>query len=117
MNKVTSRIRELLETQNKTQKELATYLGKKQSNMSHMLKYGTINEKELIKIAEFFNVDPAEFFVPTPEIILPTKDLDLNLASCIQQLQNLKAIMAKQEEVLRAKDETIQILKQTMKQL
>lgn len=116
MDKVTRRIRELLETQKKTQKDLATYLGKKQSNMSHMLKYGTINESELIKIAEFLEVDPAEFFAPNPEHIPMTKELDLDLASCIQQVRNLKTLMQKQEELLRAKDETILILKQTMKQ-
>lgn len=114
MDKVAIKIRQLLETHGKTQKDLAQFLGKKQSNMSHMLRFGTFDDRTLIKIAEFFKIHPTELIPHSAEQFMLPNEPDLDLASCIQQVRNLKILMNKQEELLRAKQETIEVLKQTL---
>lgn len=115
------KIRALLDKHEKSQKELAEFLGVSENGLSGMMKNNSFKHQNMMKIARFFNVDLSFFNTNSGNVSHSQNEAgsaskESLIAAYEKQIQYLERLIQEKDRTLLAKDELISTLKSKIKE-
>lgn len=116
-NKIASQVQAELKRQEKKQKDLAEYMGISEAALSRLLAGDTLKQSYMSKISSFLGVD-LSFFTFNSNLKSTGSDAsskEVDKADKSPDVEYLKEIIKKQDQIIASKDELIQTLKEKLR--
>lgn len=122
MELISEKVKKRLSDLDKTQTDLAKYVGVSWNGLAKMLNRGTFKTDHMMKISKFLEVDLNFFGLNTKSdsdnnIVNESEDADFTKVDMLKQALDAKdEVIHAKDEVIRSKDELIATLKQKLKE-